>query len=437
MPTAATKRILRLSREGLWIVLGQGLLVVGSLVGVRVLTGLLQPAAYGELALALTVATFAGQFVFGPLGQGAIRFYAPARERRRLEGYFAGLRSWTVAATAGLALVGVIAVVGLAAAGRVHLAVVAGTAFLFAIVAGCNSILNGVQNAARQRAVVAFHRGLEAWAKFLVAAGLILLVGATSPAALVGYSIAVVVVLGSQYLFLRRVAPAGEEDTSDGRAWRRQIWAYSWPFATWGIFTWAQLASDRWFLELFTSTRDVGLYAVLFRLGYYPVQVVSAMALQMVTPVFFQRAGDGRDLRRTARVRKSIWWLLGLVLCGTAAGALLADIFHAQIFSILAGSRYASVSGLLPWVFVASGLFAAGQVVAISRLTRLESRALMPVKVTTGVLGIGLNLVGAWLYGLEGIVVAGAAFGFVYLFLMVVDERRGNGRASQPEELRP
>jgi len=55
---------------------------------VRVLTGLLTSAEYGELALGMTLAILVGQTLFGPLGQGATRFYAPAVEKSALNVFF-------------------------------------------------------------------------------------------------------------------------------------------------------------------------------------------------------------------------------------------------------------------------------------------------------------------------------------------------------------
>ena len=60
---ARTARFRRLSIEGSWIVIGQGAAVAGSLVGVRLMTGLLAPAAYGELALGMTAATLVNQAI--------------------------------------------------------------------------------------------------------------------------------------------------------------------------------------------------------------------------------------------------------------------------------------------------------------------------------------------------------------------------------------
>ena len=53
------ERFRRLSKEGAWIVLGQAIAVLGALASVRLLTELLDPAAYGELALGMTVASLA------------------------------------------------------------------------------------------------------------------------------------------------------------------------------------------------------------------------------------------------------------------------------------------------------------------------------------------------------------------------------------------
>ncbi len=94
-----TERFRRLSKEGFWVVLGQAMAVLGVLVGVRLLTELLDPAAYGELALGMTVATLVNQTVLGPLSNGVTRFYAPAQEQGDLGGYLNAVRRLVLSAT--------------------------------------------------------------------------------------------------------------------------------------------------------------------------------------------------------------------------------------------------------------------------------------------------------------------------------------------------
>ena len=62
----------RLRREILWIGTGQTMTAVVGLIGVKLLTNILGPSEFGNLALANTVvALISTNFLFGPLGQNS------------------------------------------------------------------------------------------------------------------------------------------------------------------------------------------------------------------------------------------------------------------------------------------------------------------------------------------------------------------------------
>lgn len=418
------ERFHRLSKEGLWIVLGQTAAVLGSLVGVRLLTELLAPAAYGELALGLTVAALVNQTVLGPLANGVTRFYAPAQEQGDLGGYLSAVRRLVLAATGFIFLVILLTLAALLTAGRTYWIAIAVAALVFATLSGYNAILNGIQNAARQRAIVALHQGIESWVRFLVAAGLLLWLGASSTVAMAGYAIAVVLVLGSQYLFFRKTVNESGA-AADPKHWQRQVWKYSWPISVFGMFTWVQLASDRWALELFKTTREVGTYAALFQLGYYPMSMASTMAMQFLAPIFYQRAGDASDSQRTADVNRLSWKLTGSALGVTGAAFLLALSFHRQIFHVLVASEYAAVSHLLPWMLLAGGIFAAGQTIALNLMSQMRTHTMMAAKIVTALAGVALNFAGAYWLGTSGIVIAAVLFSILYFTWMAVLSMRG------------
>ena len=392
--------------------------MLGSLVGVRLLTELLDPAAYGELALGMTVATLANQIVFGPLGGGIMRFYAPAVEQGDFGSYISAVRRLVWSATAIITFMALIGVVGLLVAGRAKWITIAVTALIFASLSGYNSILSGIQNAARQRSVVALHQGFETWARFLVAAGFMLWLGATSTVAMAGYVVAVILVLASQYIFFRKIGTTGFSVANKVQPWRDQISKFSWPIAIFGIFTWIQLVSDRWALEHFSTTQEVGRYAVLFQLGYYPMSMASGMVMQLLAPIFYHRAGDASDSRRNANVssltRRLTWVTLGM----TGGLFLLAISFHTQIFQLFVAKEYISVSYLLPWMLVAGGVFAAGQGIALNLMSQMKTHTMMAAKIVTALLGVILNLAGAYWYGTTGIVVAGLLFSVLFFLWM-------------------
>lgn len=417
-------RTRRLSREGTWIAAGQGLTVLGALVGVRLLTGQLEPAAYGELALGMTLSTLLNQTLLGALGSGVIRFYAPAAERSDLGGYLRSVRNlvaWTTWIALVLVAVGVAALLVAGNARWIPLTVAAAT---YALFAGYGSFLNAIQNAARQRAIVAAHQALDAWARGLLALALTMWLGATSTNAMIGYATASVVVVASQYAFFRMTLAPAAGDSRESTAWRESMLEYSWPFAAWGVFTWAQQASDRWALELYASTEDVGVYSLLYQLGYYPVAMMTGMVVQFVSPVIFQRAGDGTDTQRNASVSLLARRLTAVALVTTAAAFVVALGFHREVFALLAAEEYGRVSHLLPWILLGGGLFAAGQTIALNLLSQMKARQMIVSKIVTALAGCALNFIGAYAYGVTGVVIAGVMFSGIYLTWML---RLSNG----------
>ncbi len=412
-------RVRRLAREGAWLAAGQAAGLVGLAAGVRLLTGLMSPSAYGELALAMTAATLTSQVLWGPLANAAGRYYAPAREAGQLPACLAALRRLLRTAAVVVVLAGLAAAAGLAlVAGGRWLPL--GLATLgMALCSGGNTVLNGLQTAARHRAVVAVHQALEPWVRAALAAACLLGIARSSTAAAGGYAAALAVVLGSQALWarlqFRAPVPAAPRDVA---AWRGRLGAFSWPFAAWGLFTWAHLASDRWALSFCATTREVGQYAVLYQLGYTPIAIAAGMTMQFVAPILFQQAGDAADAARIAGVTRRVWILTGAALGLTGLAVLLAALAHGAVFRLLAAPEYRERSGLLPWLALAGGLFAAGQVLSMDLLSRYRLRALLAIKIATALAGLLLNLAAARRFGVAGVAGAGVVFAAGYLLWM-------------------
>ncbi len=417
-PSLSTSRFLRLTKESFLIAGGYGIAVIGALFGIRILSEMMTPSEYGLLALGGTLATFFGQTLYGPLCAGAGRFYASAQEAGELKLYLKEVRRFVsfVSGVILLMAVGITVVAGLV--GMAYWLPLIIASLIFSIVAGFNSVASGIQNAARQRAIVALHAGIASWGKFIVAAGLMLALGVSSSVAMWGYVIAMAIVLGSQYLFFRPIFRSARfeikavQNMSD--LWQAKILRYSWPFATWGVFSWFQVVSDRWALAMFTSAADVGLFAVLYQLGYYPVALLAEMLFTLVTPIMFQRAGDGMSKERLANASALTRWIMSGVLFVAVTTFLVTLAMHDLIFRVFVAKQYATVSYLLPWLILSGGIFAAGQVLSIDRMSALDSKGLIAPKVGTAILGGLLNILGAYLYGLEGVIAASLLFSVIY-----------------------
>jgi len=156
-----SERFWRLSKEVTWVVLGQVLATLGSLVGVRVLTGMLSPSTYGELALGMTAIGLVYQVVFWPLSSGAVRFYAPATEDKDLGGYLNAVRRLALLATGAVVFLTPLVIMGLFITAHAEWLPIAVAAIIFVIFSGNNDILSEIQNAARHRYIMVFHQAME------------------------------------------------------------------------------------------------------------------------------------------------------------------------------------------------------------------------------------------------------------------------------------
>ncbi len=412
-----SNRFQRLAGEAFWVGLGQAAAALGGLIGVRFLTHALSPTSYGELALGMTVATLTQQAVLGPLSAAFLRFFAPAREANRLPAYLWGVWKLLLQATLVLIVVAGLLCLGLWASGHVNWLGLVLAAFLYSLLSGYNSALDGMQNAARQRPVVAWHQGLGQWLRPLAAVALVAALGSYSTVAMLGYVLASMCVLASQLVFFqRKILGPFRHMPVQGRAggWTRQVREYAWPFATWGLFTWVQSSSDRWALQTFGVTSDVGFYAVLYQLGYYPITLLSGMMIQLIEPVLFSRAGDGTDAGRMAHARRLNNLLVAGTMLLTLLATTLAFLLHSWLFSWLVAPQYRGVSMFLPWMVLSGGLFTSGQVATLSLMTGIKTRSLIAPKILTALLGILLNFAGAVWLGLPGVVCAGLVFSFCY-----------------------
>ncbi len=420
-----TTRIRRLASEGAWIVFGQIATVIGALASVRLLTELLDPSAYGELGLGMTAGALINQVLVGPLSNGATRYYASAVERADIHGYIKAVYSLMVKSTAAIGIVMVCAIVGLLFSDFEHLVGISVAVFIFTVISGVNSLLAGIQNAARQRSVVAIHQAAETWAKLLFAAILINALNATSAVAVCGYVVGSALILLSQFWQLRKKIPFSNPSFQNNE-WQYKIFRYSWPFGAWGIFTGLQIASDRWALGHFATTQEVGYYVVLYQLGYYPISMATGMAMQFLAPILYERAGDAKDHSRNENIRKITRQLTICVLMLTVFSSLIAFLFNVQIFDIFVATEYSSAAKLLPLIILSGGIFAAGQAITLNIMSLMKTEAMVRVKIITALMGVGLNCIGAYFYGAAGVVLAGVGFSLLYLIWMLIISRKLN-----------
>jgi len=417
-------RFHRLAKELFWIGLGQALAVLGAIMGVRLLTQVLNPTQYGELALGLTVVGLVTQLAFGPFQQGVLRFFGPAQEANELHAYLVSVRVLFIRASVFIVGIAGVVLFGLWVSGHVKWIALVATALVLALISGYERVLDSMQSAARQRAVTAWHQALAQWLRFLVAFGLMVWWGASSSIAMLGYLMATIAVLISQFMFFRysfgTLILSQSYEQIEVKKWAERLKDYAWPFMTWGLFAWVQQSSDRWALQTFSHLQDVGYYAVLYQLGYMPIILVTGIITQFLQPILFARAGAGTDTVRVKRARQLNHQVIIAFIALTVLGTSVAAALHAHIFALLVGPEYRGVSQFMPWMVLSGGLFASSEVMALLFMSGVNTKILITPKIVTAVSGILLNTAGAFWLGLRGVVFASIGFSSVSLIGMFV-----------------
>jgi len=435
---------------------------MGSLVLVRVLTSYLTPKEYGQLALSLTAVSLISQIAMNSVSASIGRYLPVAINRHELPDFASAAHKILMFSAGVSLLIGILLSSALWLNQHGDWALMCLLGFSFATMSLYNFTANTVQNAARHRAIVALHTSLETWLKVLFGVVAVVLLGASASSALVGYMVAVGLVLLSQWFFLEHVgrqlinqsSATVSTDSAAGTAnqnhtplvatfstpkhnqsqWQHDIWQFAWPFATWGVFTWAQQVSDLWSLKTFASTDEVGLYTVIFQLGYAPIILLNAVVQVFLGPILNQRiehaqdkhttyptsltAKTQNDLNKSKSVHRITWatTLSSLTLTGLAFIFILNT--HAWLFSFLVASEFRSASIYLPYMILAGGLFSAGQLLSLKLVSEFNSRSMLSVKVGTALLGLILNILGAWAYGIKGVVGSMVIFAISYFVWM-------------------
>ncbi|MCZ7667762.1 MAG: hypothetical protein M5U34_11380 [Chloroflexi bacterium] len=132
--------------------------------------------------------------------------------------------------------------------------------------------------------------------------------------------------------------------------------------------------------------------------------MLTNLVVQLLTPILFQKAGDASNQQRMEATYRANQWLVLISLGITAVAVLAAWLLHDFIFNLFVAPAYGIISPLLPWMVLAGGLFATGQIATISLLSEAETKMLLAPKIGTAVFGALLNFAAAYVWGLPGVV---------------------------------
>ncbi|HEY1343138.1 MAG TPA: oligosaccharide flippase family protein [Bryobacteraceae bacterium] len=406
----------RLAGDGVWVISGQIGTALGTLVGMRVLTGYIPPATFGTLSLLIGCVTLVSSTFCLPYLQAMLRFYPEAvreGEVGRLRHIIASALRWSIAGLAGLILIAG------AVAGRVlgvsYLAFIA-LVGLLAVEVFRTLEMNLLSSARRQRSF-AIWQALESWLRPILAVSAVVMWGSEPEAVLVGYGIGS---LGLLVVFRWAVKREGTErepkQEREDTNLARRIRSYALPLMPLAIVGWVSAVSDRYIIGGMLGLEAVGLYVAAYGIISRAFGLLWGSIELILRPIYYEAvAAENRD-----REKKAFRVWLGVMVGGGLLGVLAVGLFKDMLCRLLVAESYQECARLMPWIAIGYSFVVTSYVFEKVCYAHHRTSWVTVSQVMGAVASIILAIPLIYLYGLDGAAAAVPAYFAVQLATSIV-----------------
>jgi O-antigen/teichoic acid export membrane protein len=404
----------------MWVFGGQVGVAIAGLVSIKVLTHLLNPYEFGRLSIANIVILLISVNVFGPIGQGLMRYWSISQKKNEFANYISASAAYIKILVIFSALIAffwwstAFFSVWRDWTWLIVLSILSGALI------GWSGIRLSSLIAARKRKNVAIMNVLSAFAKPMISAVFIILIGIQADFAVLGYlSVACVSTFFAE-LYFRKAAAVKlinapiQKANLHNQALGKLILSFSYPFFIWSFFAWAHQSCDRWALLTFQGAQVVGAYSVIAQLAYYPLVFGSGFLSNFFIPIAYERAGGLQTKEAVISGNKILLAMVCLYIAGSVILTLLFYFFHRPLVLLISNENFVQYSYFLPLLTAAWSLYYLGQILSgFGLLANKPSIYIKPV-LFCGILATILVFYLASISGVLGIIWALGITGLVY-----------------------
>ncbi len=413
--------ILRLGSEAFWVFLGQIGAAAAGLVGVKILTSVLIPTEFGRLALANTVVALITANLFGPLGQGLMRYWPICRDRGDLH-IFHPVANRIGRFAVGISLLIILTlVIASFATSEKNWIVLMSIALIVGIVTGWMNLRISVFTAARERRLVALLNIGNASLRPILAVLFVLAIAVSASWAMLGYAIAaIIIVIIADSLYSRNHSSRYRSLSMENNPGRplnelaKEVITYSYPFLAWGIFGWMHLSCDRWSLQAFHGSEVVGAFAVVSMLASFPLIFGSGFLSNFFSPIAYQRAGDLSNDHTIISAYKIFSIMTGIYITGAIILVVLFTFLHRPLILLISNENFVKYSGLLPGLTFAWACYYLGSLIASFGLLIKKSQYYIFPKLVSSLVAVVSTFYLSYKLGPKGVVFGLMIAGIVY-----------------------
>ncbi|NWF49794.1 MAG: hypothetical protein HXY49_04560 [Ignavibacteriaceae bacterium] len=225
-------------------------------------------------------------------------------------------------------------------------------------------------------------------------------------------------------VFNKNIPVESQKDTSRLIEVRAKILKYMMPFILWSIAGWLQMNGERWIINGYLTTADVGIYAMMMSLVNAFVVIPNNVIVEFFTPIIFKQYSNISGIKNIVEGFIYIRLTVALIFIITVISTLIMFWFGGRLIILISDESYTVYSNLLPMLTLGSGLFLIGQAFALLGMGLNQPEKYISPKVSIGILSVILNLMLVYLIGVKGVAYTVLIVGIVYLvYIYLVNQR--------------
>lgn len=361
----------RLVGDAFWVLFGQLASAIALLAGTRLLTELVTPDIYGQVALlngfvALGVAVFSYPFICA-----GMRMWPECQdsgERTVLYKAVSYLTARSTALAIGLLALGG-AVYSYAATGDVWLFIIAG--FLLAVTVqrelGIQLLIGG-----RKQRSASLWQTSDSILRPVLAISLVWWGGQKVEWVLLGYIVASMV-SNLVWSFALGTKSKNAKNPKITHNFRNEVWAYALPLIPMELIFWVNGIGDRYVIGYLMTAAEVGLYVATYTIINEAFNRSAMVLLRTFQPVYFQSCAQNQ-VKDGFRV---LWIWIACVIALGIVGVTLLFFTKDWIAALVLAKSYHSAVELMPAIAIGCALHALGTVVSQPLLANKRTKLLL------------------------------------------------------------
>ena len=386
----------------------QVLALTASLISFPVLTRVLTVSEYGVLGLCNTLLLFGVAFAKLGLQNSIVRFYAHYRREMKLDAFFSTIWCGGTAAAVIISLLLVPVALFIAPAGskQPFISVIL-VVFATAVFGIASNFLRGEErNKANSVTMVLLRYG----GTF---GGIALVYWANTGISGIFYAqFAVLMVLSIWYFreYSRRFSIRPLHFSWD--IFREAI-TFGSPLIIYEFSSIMLAFSDRFLVNKYCGTEQLGIYTAGYTISFYIADIVRQPLQMAVAPIYLRIYAEN-GLTESVSFLQEVIGYVSLVIFPIFAGCTALKY---ELMVMLASSKYAGASDIIPWVLGSTLLFGCQSLLASSFSILKQTRSIALLSMVAACINIALNIL---LLKTYGIIAAAWATAIAYILMTVV-----------------